>query len=51
MKSEGLGNSIEKFTNKTGIKSIVDTVSRGLNIPCGCEQRKNTLNKIFPYKQ
>jgi hypothetical protein len=51
MKPEGLGDSIEKFTNKTGIKSIVDTVSRGLNIPCGCEQRKNTLNKIFPYKQ
>jgi len=51
MNSEGLGDSIEKFTTKTGIKSIVDTVSQGLNIPCGCEQRKNTLNNIFPYKQ
>ena len=50
MKSKGLGDSIEKFTTKTGIKTIVDSVSNGLNIPCGCEQRKNVLNKMFPYK-
>ena len=49
--SKGLGDSIEKFTTKTGIKNIVDHISRGLNIPCGCEQRKNILNKTIPYKQ
>jgi len=48
--SKGLGDSVEKFTKATGIKSIVDKVSQGLDIPCGCQQRKNTLNKIFPYK-
>ena len=51
MKSQGLGDSIEKFTTKTGIKTIVDKVSEGLNIPCGCQSRKETLNKMFPYKQ
>ena len=51
MKSEGLGDSIEKFTTKTGIKTIVDKVSQGLNIPCGCQQRKNVLNEMFPYKK
>ena len=40
MKSQGLGDSIEKFTTKTGIKTIVDSVSEGLNIPCGCQQRR-----------
>jgi len=50
MKSRGLGDSIEKFTTKTGIKTIVDSVSEGLNIPCGCQQRKEALNKMFPYK-
>jgi len=44
MKSRGLGDDIEKFTKATGIKKVVDAVSQGLNIPCGCEQRKNTLN-------
>ncbi len=32
---KGLGDSIENFTTRTGIKSMVDTVSKGLNIPCG----------------
>ncbi len=51
MKSRGLGDDIEKITKATGIKKLVDTVSQGLNVPCGCEQRKNSLNKIFPKKQ
>jgi hypothetical protein len=50
MKSKGLGDSIEKITKATGIKTMVDTISEGLNIPCGCEGRKDALNKIFPYK-
>ena len=51
MKSQGLGDSIEKFTKATGIKTMVDTVSKGLNVPCGCAATIGALNKIFPYKQ
>jgi hypothetical protein len=51
MKSIGLGDDIEKFTKVTGIKKVVNTMSKGLNIPCGCEARKKALNKIFPYKK
>jgi len=51
MKSRGLGDSIEKFTKATGIKKMVDTMSKGLKIPCGCEARKGALNKMFSYKQ
>jgi len=51
MQSKGLGDSIERFTSKTGIKTIVEKVSEGLNIPCGCSHRKEALNKMFPYKQ
>jgi len=50
MKSRGLGDSIEKFTKATGIKRVVDRVSEGLNIPCGCEGRRDALNILFPYK-
>jgi len=49
MKSRGLGDSIHKFTKATGIKSVVDRVSKGLNIPCGCEGRRDALNKLMPY--
>lgn len=51
MKSKGLGDDIEKVTKATGIKTIVDKVSQGLNIPCGCTKRKEALNSFFPYKK
>ncbi len=46
-KSQGLGDSIEKFTKATGIKKLADKIPGG----CGCNKRKETLNKIFPYKK
>lgn len=51
MKSKGLGDTVEKITKATGIKTVVDKVSEGLNIPCGCQHRKEKLNKMFPYKK
>lgn len=51
MKDKGLGDSIHRFTKATGIKSVVDRVSEGLNIPCGCEGRREALNIMFPYKK
>tara|TARA_R100001377_G_scaffold64485_2_gene39994 strand:+ start:432 stop:587 length:156 start_codon:yes stop_codon:yes gene_type:complete len=51
MKSRGLGDSIHKFTKTTGVKRMVDTVSKGLNIPCGCEGRQKAMNIMFPYKK
>ena len=50
MKSRGLGDDIERVTKATGIKKLVDTVSQGLNVPCGCEGRKTFLNKSNPDK-
>jgi hypothetical protein len=50
-KSKGLGDSIEKFTKATGIKKIVDTVAKTTGKDCGCGERKEKLNKIFPYKK
>ena len=49
MRSRGLGDSIEKFTTATGIKRVVDTVSKATNTDCGCGKRRDTLNRIFPY--
>ena len=49
-----IGNSKEKakeFTTKTGIKTIVDKVSEGLNVPCGCEARRKALNNLVPYNK
>lgn len=50
-KSKGFGDTIEKITNATGIKQTVDAIASALDIDCGCEARKEALNKIFPYKE
>tara|TARA_R100001369_G_scaffold39973_1_gene66083 strand:+ start:529 stop:708 length:180 start_codon:yes stop_codon:yes gene_type:complete len=44
----GLGDSIEKFTQATGIKKIVDTITKG---DCGCNKRRDALNRAFPYSE
>lgn len=48
-KSKGLGDTIENITKVTGIKKIVKKVSEVLDVPCGCEERKDFLNVMFPY--
>ena len=50
-KSKGLGDTIEKITKVTGIKSIVEGAARVAKKDCGCGKRKDTLNKMFPYKK
>ena len=50
-KSKGLGDSIEKFTTATGIKKVVNTVAKATGKPCGCSERRDTLNRKFPYNK
>jgi len=50
-KPKGLGDSIEKITKATGIKKVVDTVSKVVKKDCGCAKRKDTLNRLFPYNK
>lgn len=44
--SEGVGDTIEKITEATGIKKVVESITKD----CGCEKRKELLNKMFPYR-
>lgn len=48
-KSKGLGDTIEKITTATGVKAVVDKVSKTTGKPCGCQERRDTLNRKFPY--
>ncbi len=51
MKPRGLGDKIENFTKATGIKSVVDKISKATGVPCGCNARKSALNKMFPSRK
>ena len=48
-KSKGLGDTIEKITTATGIKKVVETVAKAAGKDCGCNKRRDTLNRVFPY--
>jgi hypothetical protein len=50
-KAIGLGDTIEQITEATGIKKVVDTISKVTGWDCGCDKRKETLNKLIPYKK
>ena len=50
-RSKGFGDTVEKFTKATGIKQVVDTVSKAVKKDCGCGARKDTLNRLFPYNK
>ena len=50
-KPKGLGDTIEQITTATGIKAVVDKISEVTGIDCGCEERKELLNKIWTYRQ
>ncbi len=47
-KPKGLGDTIEAITEVTGIKSLVKFIA---GEDCNCDQRKEKLNKLFPYNQ
>ena len=50
-KSRGLGDTIHKFTTKTGINSLAQLGAKVVGKKdCGCNKRKDKLNKLFPYK-
>ena len=49
--NKGLGDAVEKITEATGIKAVVETVAKALDSDCGCKARKETLNKLFPNRK
>ena len=50
-KAEGLGDVIEKVTELTGIKAAVERRAAKTGKPCGCQKRKEALNKAVPFKK
>lgn len=46
-RSKGFGDTVAKFTEATGIDKVVKFIA---GEDCGCEARKEKLNKLFPYR-
>jgi hypothetical protein len=50
-RKKGLGDTIEAITEATGIKKVVEAISEVTGVDCGCDARKEKLNKLFPYRK
>jgi|TARA_R100000458_G_C8245025_1_gene223171 arginyl-tRNA synthetase len=48
VRSKGLGDSVEKVLKATGIDKVAKKV---LGDDCGCQKRKEALNKLYPYSR
>lgn len=51
MESQGLGDTIAKVTSFFGIDKVADAVAKMAGLQgCGCKERKEYLNHLFPYE-
>jgi len=50
MQDKGLGDSIERITKTTGVKYLVDAMAEIFGKDCKCSERREKLNKLFPYE-
>ena len=46
--SEGLGDTLGKIFESTGVTKLVKFIA---GEDCGCEERKQKLNELFPYNK
>ncbi len=49
--SKGLGDTVAKITNATGLDVFAHKVAKIMGQEdCGCNRRREKLNELFPYK-
>ena len=46
MQDKGLGDTVHRVLSLTGIPYI----AKAVGAPCGCEERREKLNKMVPYE-
>jgi len=47
--SRGFGDTIAKATRVTRIDRLIKSMSEVIGVDCGCEDRQDSINKMFPY--
>lgn len=47
----GLGDVVEAVTKATGVKAVVEKVAKATGRDCGCNKRREALNKLVPFKK
>jgi hypothetical protein len=48
--ARGLGDTMARMTQATGVATVVDRISRATGRDCGCGGRREVLNRVVPYR-
>lgn len=47
----GLGDDLKRIFDETGVTIVFEKVTSTLGVKdCGCKERQEKLNELFPYK-
>lgn len=47
--SKGLGDTIAKLAEATGVAKVVAKIEAVTGVDCGCQGRRELLNRLVPY--
>jgi hypothetical protein len=50
LRPDGVGDIVETVAKVTGIKRVVESVAKATGRDCGCQKRRDALNKRFPFR-
>jgi len=48
---QGAGDLVEAITAATGIKAATEAVAKATGKDCGCQRRRDKLNKLIPFRR
>ena len=48
-RSKGFGDTVAKITHSTGLHKLAELYTEITGRDCGCRNRQEALNKLFPY--
>ena len=47
---QGLGDAVSIVTRLTGIDQVVGAIEKATGADCGCDQRRELLNRLVPFR-
>ena len=51
IQSKGFGDTVSKIVKAVGADKIAKVYEKATGKDCGCNKRKDTLNRVFPYER
>jgi len=51
IQSKGFGDTVSKIAKAVGADKIAKVYEKATGKDCGCNKRKDTLNRVFPYER